>query len=417
MPMLLHTGQKPKSPKHHPMAMLIAFSMAVAHLHATRVSSLTATTIPNYLWKAFAPGDADEPADVTLVEIPGFAENEAGQLGLEQQVSTDPEKAKEAIFYEYRISNTETFSITKRFTDEVELILKQYPHIVDHKSSLSQSDTHACYRLIVYYLDVKKKVDIRQKVAFRLGELARDLGIQIALMEQRTDDGAKVSSARYLSAKCQSRNYSLQLPVPQSTRPDSIRGHPTRLRIPYSCDVENCEVGGCAREKIGHTMVRLEPAGPKYIFSNPAWGGVHVTITGFSKYEDPVGMFESMRASLGPEYNVPWHPHTPHIMPKMCKGENTTRLDFKSELLEDIAQRLKDVGFKSKFGHRHISIESGREYQFIVDAIGKEETHWNLVLLGVEGGEVVKLATMGLKGRKLNGRDRVYDAPENAIKP
>lgn len=335
--------------------------------------------------------------------------------------------AKEAIFFEYRISSMATLVQVKRFESKAAGLLKTHPWVTDHtlklqsgKSTvriLALSQSIRCYKFVIRYDASTKKNFVRQDVALMLVKESEAMGtnFKIKLMGQRKDAQAKQGSLAFLESDCQTKE---PAEIPRSgwlSRLSLIKGHPTPLRIPYSCDVENCDVGGCAREKDGTTMVRVEPAGNEFIRSNPAWGGVHVTMTSFNKYEDPIGMFEKMRATFGADFAVPWYPRVPTVKKKQCNGENTSRLDFDSELLELIAGRLTEAGFKGKSaGHRHISIEADAEFQWIVDAISTEgRTKWNLALVGVEGGEVVKLATMPLKARHL--ATRVQKDKETAL--
>lgn len=130
----------------------------------------------------------------------------------------------------------------------------------------------------------------------------------------------------------------------------------------------------------------------------------------FQPYEDPMGKFENFRAMIGPEYNTVWSPHVPKVLEKECKVSKIKyeRLDFKSELIEEYVTKLTAVGFKGLDQTRHFSIEKEKDSKWIVDAIAKEgQTQWNLVLLKVSGGEIVKLATMKVMAKKLHGRHRL----------
>lgn len=185
-----------------------------------------------------------------------------------------------------------------------------------------------------------------------------------------------------------------------------FQGHRLAItQVPYSCDDEDCDVGGCAAEKVGQSMVRVEPVGPRFIFANPAWGGLHVTMTSFDDYRDPIAKFESLRQLFGPAYDQNWLPLNITRKKKECNGEKTTRLDFDSELLEDLALKLDSAGFKGKHGtHRHISIEEGMDNEWMISNVLRQDTNWNVVLLTVHPDYIEKRASMMMKQTRLHTR-------------
>lgn len=185
----------------------------------------------------------------------------------------------------------------------------------------------------------------------------------------------------------------------------ACQGHPQQVMVPYRChpgNLKNCDLGGCAsgHKNTGAVMVRAQPVGPQFLFANQAWGGVHVTVADFGKYRDPVGMFEKVRKQLDSEYNIDWFPKNPETITKDCKKAKLkfTRIDFTSSLLTDIGKKLRKVGFKDKIKQPHMSIERGGVYEPIRQALlHGATTPWNLVLLKVEGLQMVTLATLPLK--------------------
>lgn len=314
-------------------------------------------------------------------------------------------KSHNAIFFDYHVSSVHKRGRVLRFQQEAHRYILASEELGVEKTYLKETDVGICLRFLVYFRKDKNvtagkckasEFSLRHKVAFHFGDMARSHGIRVKMHEQPRDT-TFLDPEVLLKASCTGPPAG-RLPL-RRLGLNPLRGHPLRPRVPYSCDVENCEVGGCAISNIGQTMVRVEPADRRFIDSNPPWGGVHLTMTSFDHYPDPYDMFARFRKMFGPEYCRPWAPRKPSLRTISCSGVQSTRLEFKSKLLEDIAHKLDTAGFKAKHGNRHISVEECGESDWIVGQLSteKEFSDWNVVLVGVEGGEVVKMASWAMK--------------------
>lgn len=125
--------------------------------------------------------------------------------------------------------------------------------------------------------------------------------------------------------------------------------------------VKPCTVGGCPfEEKFGEVrangwMVRAEPCGDFWV-SNPAWSGLHITMTSIQAYSQPMAKFDRLATFMGAK-KQDWHPPgMNYIVKKKACGLYAKQLVVKSPTLKYLGAKLTALGFRGIMSNYHISI-------------------------------------------------------------
>lgn len=236
--------------------------------------------------------------------------------------------------------------------------------------------------------------------------------VQKSKMRLKEGLGFQAGTSRFDNPKLAATR-SLVVPSRKGNKSKQHKGYDTPYEVRHICDYTHesaemklCTVGGCANESKGMWMVRAEPVGKRFDGgSNPAWGGVHVTMTSGGTYKKkPLLMFDEVRRFFSrPKFAKKWCPRDVERTEITCGGwkekqVTTHSLDFESHFLRQVARRLKSAGFLyPRLRNYHLSIDSSAkaESKWIKDVIANEQfCKWNLVLVEVRKDVIVKRATM-----------------------